>query len=502
MPFYLAIFSTVAWIMKDLYQSGSMTASPNVTGRKKALKNALAITLRQLLKRRGLTVNELAMLLKERGSDIDKFAVRAWLRSSEQRPTLPSAVNLVYLSEVLEVTIEELMDLVPPEGESFFRKLREPENHLEREILRVISSIQREYASPVAQEPLVMGNEYTGDDGSLETDAARLDRRAYYYLLANDLVRFNPDAVARDNALEKRLAECWIKKGNGSTLDQSCIYILPNKASGTSHVFNGIAEVVFFRCVAQFLIDHVIRNGATIGIAGGKTVASIMKLLPRSKKLRGCMFFPLLCPGPFFADAPLSGSSVIADLLFRYGDLGVRMPDDVDERENIDMRIQVADALLFSLGGSERSSIFNLLRRIRKTSAPEEQERLKNVCAGDILFHVYTRSGKTLEQARESPEGVDEAEYALARELIPEAVSGELTQTQADYKQYVAEARFDLDLLAAHAKRSGRRTVLVVAGTDKLDIVKIFINRICRPEMRITLITEQSLARGIESYLV
>jgi transcriptional regulator with XRE-family HTH domain len=496
--------------MKNLLQSGSMPVEPKYADRKQSLKSALAVNLKQTLKRRSLTVTKLAALLKNNGSDINSFAVRAWLRTSERRPTLPSALNLVILSEVLGVTIEELFNMEPLESASFFRKLREPEDHLEREIIRVVSAIQKVYDCNIAdpgfiQQALTTGNEYTKDDGSPENDAARLDRRAYYFLLANDLVRFFPEAIARDVALEKRLVGLWEKKGNGSTLDQACIYRLPNKAYGNPYVFNGIAEVVFFRCVAQFLIDHVIMNGATIGIAGGKTVASIMKLLPRTKKLRGCNFFPLLRPAAFFADTPLGGASAIADVLFRYGDLDVRMPDDIDEMKNIEMRINVADMLLFSLGGSERSSIFNLLRRIRKTTAPEEQERLKNVLAGDILFHVYTRGGKTLEEACLDRAGVEEAEWALARELIPETptngVRPALTQTQAAYKKYIADARLDLDFLRVHAKKGGRRTVLVVAGTDKLDIVKVFIRRICEADMHFTLITEQSLAHELAGFL-
>jgi hypothetical protein len=495
--------------MKDLHLSSS-GATESLSGRKKSLKSTLAINLRQILKRRGLTVVELTELLRSKGSDINNFAVRAWLRMSEQRPTLPSVLNLVILSETLGVTIEELFNLTPQESASFFRKLREPEDHLEREIVRVISSIQKEYARSLTdpesvQRPLTTDNEYTVDDGSPENDAARLDRRAYYYLLTNDLVRFYPEAIARDTTLEKRLMQCWEKNGNGSVLDQACIYKLPNKAYDNSYPFNGIAEVVFFRCAAQFLIDYVLRNGATMGIAGGKTVASIMKLLPRSKKLRGCTFFPLLRPSAFFTDTPLGGASVIADVLFRYGDLDVRMPDDVDERKNIEMRINVADALLFSLGGSERSSIFNLLRRIRKTTAPEEQERLKNVLAGDILFHVYTRSGKTLEEAYTDRNGVQEGESALARELIPDMVGEggvpQLTQMQSAYKKYISDRRLDLNFLRAHAKRTGRRTILVVAGIDKLDIVKVFIQRICEADMRFTLITEQSLARELVDHL-
>jgi hypothetical protein len=495
--------------MKDLHASGS-SARGGLSVRKRSLKNILAANLKQILKRRNLTVSELTQLLRSKGSDINSFAVRAWLRMSEQRPTLPSTLNLVILSEVLGVTVEELFNMVPQESVSFFKKLREPEDHLEREILRVISSIQKEYDRCLTdpgyfQQPLITDNEYADDDCSPATDAARLDRRAYYYLLTNDLVRFEPEAIARDTTLEKRLSELWEKKGNGSALDQACIYRLPNKAFDHPHTFNGIAEVVFFRCAAQFLIDHVLRNGATVGIAGGKTVASIMKLLPRTKKLRGCTFFPLLRPSAFFTDTPVGGASVIADVLFRYGDLDVRMPDDVDDRRNIEMRINVADALLFSLGGSERSSIFNLLRRIRKTAAPEEQERLKNFLAGDILFHVYTRSGKTLEEACIDRSGVQEGEWALARELVSEkalaGVEAQLSQTQKAYKKYVADTRLDLDFLRAHAKKTGRRTILVVAGIDKFDIVKVFLSRICEADMRFTLITEQSLARELVSYL-
>ena len=214
--------------MKKLHQSGSMPVEPISADRKQSLKSALAVNLKQILKRRSLTITKLTALLKNKGSDINSFAVRAWLRTSERRPTLPSALNLVILSEVLGVTIEELFNMEPLESASFFRKLREPEDHLEREIVRVVSAIQKEYDSSLGdpefiQQSLTTGNEYTKDDGSPENDAARLDRRAYYYLLANDLVRFFPEAIARDITLEKRLVGLWEKKGNGSVLDQVCI---------------------------------------------------------------------------------------------------------------------------------------------------------------------------------------------------------------------------------------------------------------------------------------
>jgi hypothetical protein len=119
---------------------------------------------------------------------------------------------------------------------------------------------------------------------------------------------------------------------------------------------------------------------------------------------------------------------------------------------------------------------------------------------------VFTSSGKTLEEALFDRDGVEEGEWKLAQELIlPQEAPGSATvppsQTQQGYKRFISDIRVDLDCIKAHAKRPGRRTILVVAGIDKLDIVKVFLKRICENDMRFTLITEQSLARELVAHL-
>ena len=105
---------------------------PPAGDRKAALKKTLAENLGRVLKRRGMKVSELATLLQERGADINAFAVRAWLRHSEKRPTLPSCQNLVCLCEALGVTFEELLGLCAGRALSFFTRLREGEDRFER----------------------------------------------------------------------------------------------------------------------------------------------------------------------------------------------------------------------------------------------------------------------------------------------------------------------------------------------------------------------------------
>jgi hypothetical protein len=242
-----------------------------------------------------------------------------------------------------------------------------------------------------------------------------------------------------------------------------------------------------------------------MGIAGGRTIASVMKLMPRSEKLRGCTFFPLLRPTAQFLDAAVSSAAVISDALFRFGDLGVRMPDDIDKKDVIDAWVNVADVLLFTLGGAQRSSIARLLRRIRRSAAPDEREKIKSLLAGDILFNIYTKSGFTLEEIAGGGVTASAEERALAGEIIgtkdePDpAVNGhaKFAACRRDYARYIADARLDLDLLRRHTRRSNRRTIIIAAGIDKLNIMQTFRKRVCEPEMRFTLITDQSLARAL-----
>jgi hypothetical protein len=481
----------------------SPTQSTLAFDRKTALKKSLASNLRQILKRRNIKVAELTLLLNEKGSDINDFAVRSWLRQSERRPTLPSCQNLACLSEVLGVSMQELLGMNSMEGYSFYQKLREPEDQHEREILNRLSTIRKEYDARAKDPDFKQPPLRT----IVEAEAGAMERKSYYYLLSNDLVRINPQAVERDTLLEGALSRAWERCGNGSIIDHACVYKLPGKVSDAQQSYRGIAEIVFFRCAAQYLIDNVFRSGCTIGIAGGKTMASIMKLLPRSENLHGCNFFPLATSTSFFSDAPVGSAAVISDLLFRYGDLGIRMPDNIDQKEAIETWVNVADVLAFSLGGAEHSSIFNLLRRIRQTTAPEEREKLRSVLAGDILFQVFTKSGKTLEEIAGDPSNASPDEKSLADELIGLQCSTTPTvnvnghakhvQTRKDYTKLIADTRIDLSIVKRHAKRPNRRTILIVAGADKLPIMQVFRTRICEPAMRFTLITEQSVAQSL-----
>jgi hypothetical protein len=244
-----------------------------------------------------------------------------------------------------------------------------------------------------------------------------------------------------------------------------------------------------------------------MGLAGGRTVATLMKLLPRSEKLQGCTFFPLLRPSMQFTDAAVGSAAVISDALFRYGDLGVRMPDEIDRKETIETWVNVADALLFSLGGSERSSIMHLLQSIRSTAAPEDRDKLRGALAGDVLFNVFTKGGRTLEEAARRGSGAPDDERELAEELIgPQAPHAPLAstgghhkfdRTRLAYARHIADVKLDLAHLQSHAAKPNRRTIVVVAGTDKLDILRIFLARVCGNGMHITLITEQSLAQEL-----
>jgi hypothetical protein len=476
--------------------------------RKADLKKTLAANLHRLFRERDLKVKDVAELLAARGADINQFAVRAWLRQSELRPTLPSCQNLVYLSELLGVGIGELLGQNTPQDStgSFYRKLREGENGFERDVLDTMEKMRADYAdaangSGYVQNPLRCSG---GAGEGAPPDAEALletDKKAGYYLLSNDLVRINPDAVRRDTALETELARAWEGK-NGSILDDACVWILPNRIPGSDVSLSGIAEAVFLRCAAQYLAENVIKSGCTIGIAGGRSMAGLLKMLPRSGSLSGCNFFPLLRPSSLFADAAVGSTAIISDLLFRFGDLSVRMPDDIDLEDTVNTLLDVADAVVFTLGTTGRSSVSRILRRVRRTASAEEQEKLSEMLAGDILFHFFTKSGYTLEEVAEQNIAAPEMVKNLARELVgpdvPVLQPGDnalrFVQTREAYTRHIAGVRPSLERIKNHAKKPNRRTILTIAGIDKLGILKIFRDRVCESRMHLTLITEQSLA--------
>lgn len=481
--------------------------------RKAELKKTLATNLSRLFKARNLKVKDVAGLLAEQGAEINRFAVRAWLRQSEERPTLPSAQNLVYLSDLLGVGIGELLgqSAMQDPSAAFFQKLREGENTFERDVLDCMARMRVEYEDgnwTSGYEQAVL-RPSSSDTAAIDPDNERLretDRMAGYYLLSNDLVRINPGAVYRDETLETELARAWEHK-NGSIIDHACIYKLPNRLVGCTTALSGIAEAVFQRCAAEYLVDNVIKSGCTIGLAGGRSIAGLMKMLPRSNSLKGCNFFPLLRPSGLFADAAVGSTAIISDLLFRFGELNVRMPDDIDLKDTVDTLLNVADVVLFTLGTTGRSSVSRILRRIRRTAVPEEQEKIGEMLAGDILFHFYTKTGHTLEEVAERDPEVPDAIKKLVGELVGrDAKAGRFVndmrndalrfaQTRESYAQHIAGVRPALEQIRNHAKKPNRRTILVVAGADKLDILKIFREKVCESRMHITLITEQSLAR-------
>jgi hypothetical protein len=462
--------------------------------RKVALKRSLAANLGRILKQRKLKITELTGLLNRKGAAINEYAVRAWLRKSERKPTLPSTQNLACLSEVLGIGMQELLGMSSGDG-AFYQKLREPEDQNERDLLNSLSELRQ----VAGAEPDVVDRKPQQELFDALGDAT--DYSAFYYLLSSDLVRIVPQAVARDAALERSLAAAWERRGNGSLIDHACVYDLPGLSGEPSHRRSSIGEIVFFRCAAQYLIENVIRSGCTIGISGGKTMASVMKLLPRSENLRGCNFFPLTTPHSFFSETPAGSAAVIADLIFRYGDLGIRIPDAIDEPEGIASRVNVSDIVAFSLGGASNSSISNLLRRIRQTAAPEEQEKLRRVIAGDILAHVFVKDGRTIEEVAADPAGATNDELSLVEELLPvagrEGGGARFALSRKEYARTVTDTRIDLSVVKRHVQRPNRRTILIISGTDKLEIMNIFRERFCEQGMRFTLITEQRFAKAL-----
>jgi len=471
---------------------------------RKRLKRAFAATLAGLMKQNGLNHETLTAKLNARGARIRKAAIRAWTSRSDSQLSLPTFVNAVHLRDEFGVSLEYLFGLAGNDAQGdgmLYRILRNPRDRIEENIISVLSRLSAHYADTgrYRQLPLKTMFEFNSPLLGREDSADEIDRHAFHHLLAEDLADLNPKVIRRDDALEERLPKIWWQSGRKSVIEHACVFVLPNSTGQDAHAWNGFAEVMFLRCVADYLERTVFGVNTKIGVAGGKTIAGVFKMLRRTDKLYGCTFFPLIRHGTPSADAPITSSALVSDILFRMGGMGIKMPDGIDRKEEVRLNAETADVLLFSLGGSDYSSIINIIRGIRAAYDPEGRDKPRKAIAGDILFNVFMRSGRLLEEAVSHPEG-DALEYAMARELAgPESEddTGAYAQPRQDYRNYIGDVKFDLGLLKDGSREKPRRIVVVVAGTDKLEILNIFRKVACENNLRITLITEQSLAAGL-----
>ena len=117
------------------------------------------------------------------------------------------------------------------------------------------------------------------------------------------------------------------------------------------------------------------------------SLSSMMKMVQRCEKLRNCQFFPVLQSSGIFAAAPVTSTSVISDVLFKFGDFGVRIPKGIHNDEYLSMLVSTSDYLFTSFGENKQSILMNILRSIRYITA-EEIESI----AGDILFNIVDKN--------------------------------------------------------------------------------------------------------------
>ena len=144
----------------------------------------------------------------------------------------------------------------------------------------------------------------------------KLDQYSFHQLLFTHLVRFKAKDIRTDTDLEKKLQLKFIRKENEKpnshfipSIDDVKVFILPNHVKGNTTVYNGIAQVIFFRCVASYL-ESKIGPGHRIGIAGGKTVSAVMKMVERTENFRNCQLFPLLKVDGAAAASLITSSSI------------------------------------------------------------------------------------------------------------------------------------------------------------------------------------------------
>jgi hypothetical protein len=459
------------------------------------IKNAFLTNVTRLREEIGLSIADFIDALNKNNKNItfNAFTVRGWLREDENRITFPSPPHLAIIADTLGVDLNTLLGLTTPSvsNDLFYSVLRQPDkdNELEEKLLSVLARVGRHYrdsGNSYTQKHLKTIFEFNLRDPV--TDEEKFDRFSFYQLHFTRLVSFNTALLndRRNKELEHAIRNKFICSRNGKTcISDIRVFSLPNNDGIEGNpLYNGIAEAVFFRCAAAYFEEKV-EQGDRIGLAGGKSIASMMNMVDRSKKIRNCQFFPLLRIGGGFAAAPITSTSIVTSLIFRFADLGVKLPPGRFGDKPLNELAANCRIICTSLGNNTYSTLLNLLKRFYHSNTNELE-----LLAGDILFNIVDKNGITLENIIKNDLYHDKPIRALAEELINSE------HYKKTYKEVISNSQFDLSILDEFASEPDKQLILILAGSDKADILRAFHNR-CKPGIRYTLITEESLAKEL-----
>lgn len=456
-----------------------MLENKNLDTVKKKLKQFLALNIQRSMLEHNWSFQDLTNKLISEGADVkSEHAVRAWARMDE-KITFPSIINLVALSQVLNVKINELLgiDISSLKERKLFRVVRRPDNNDEEKIISLLTALEKEYRNPkYSQASIPTFFSFKRSNGH-----ENFEYYSFNQILFTNFIDINTEYIKRDQTLEAGLLKYFsstLKNETACNLDDVRVFLLPNLISTDKDPINGIPQGIFFFAVARYL-EETIKRGARIGLAGGKTIASLMRLISRNDTIRDCEIFPLIHTGDVFTTTPISSSTVVSELLFRLEDFGVRMRSNIFDKKYFNDYLSTSDALIFTLGNNRTSTFFNILKNEAKLSKEEA-----DCFVGDVLFNLITHDGVLIDDIIASPGKHHKIEVQAAKKI---------TQTSL-YKNFVLTGRAPLDQIMSYSKESDHKIVVVVAGEDKKEILVAF-KKLLEPDMSFSLITESSLAR-------
>ncbi|MBM3238994.1 hypothetical protein FJZ31_22100 [Candidatus Poribacteria bacterium] len=391
------------------------------------IKKRILRNINQLIRKRRFNYKTLEEALKHENVTVSEHTIRTWERDVNQKSaSIPSLHHMIALSKVLRVSLDDLVGVQSRDREALFEVVRRSISEEEEHILECLHRVTSEYPN----EP---------EEIHLDSDLQTIHKHIFSHLLFNNLIYVYPERIQRDHNLEEKLRK-------EKDLLDTRVLILPG-----GEKFPEVRNYFFNAAAANYLEEIVNTGCSRIGLAAGRTVASMMHMVKRGS-LKNTVLFPILLTGGAFALMTISSTAIVAEAVFRHKDYGVRVPRNIYEDTFFSQYLNTADALFFSLGNNQSSTLVEILQ-----SVGIQKEQI-SYFAGDLLFNLLTREGQTTDEIDEKPPEIEE-------------ICNKLNSNTE-----LARLPLPLNLVSQNVSR-GLLTVTLICGLEKAQIAKAVFAR-------------------------